>query len=74
MKDNDIVDASQHLRYTPPFTHLNRYGKPSMWVKDSKGLPICLTYTRIGHTLTQMRDHARLIAEALNKIGAGDGK
>lgn len=65
--DKDIVDASRYIRYKPPFTNLGKNNKPTMMVRDANGLFVCTTFNALGFTHSELREHARIIAYALNK-------
>ena len=65
--DRNIVNASRYIKYTPPFTNIGKRGKPTTVVSDVNGLFVCSTFNALGFTLNELREHARLIADALNK-------
>lgn len=67
MMDRNIVNASLYIKYTPSFTNIGRRGKPTTIVSDANGLFVCSTFNALGFTLNELREHARLIADALNK-------
>lgn len=67
MTDRNIVNASRYIKYTPPFTNIGKRNKPTMCVMDSKGLFVCSTFNALGFTGDELREHARRIADALNK-------
>ena len=64
----EIVDARRlATNFTPPFTNIGRYDRPTLTVRDAKGDFVCSTFCALGFTLDQLHERARWIANALNK-------
>lgn len=69
---NGIVDAMKFAHaYAPPFSNLGARGRPTTIVRDAKGEFVCTTFSGAGFTLDQLRERARWVADALNRMEGG---